>query len=50
MRNRAGADIGDDLHIRMRMRRKTRLRRDQVVIPNPNVTPVHPGWVMITRK
>ena len=37
----AFAHIGDDLHVRMRVRRKTGLRLDRVVVPDPQNAPVH---------
>jgi hypothetical protein len=34
MRDRALAHIGDDLHVRMGMRGKSRVRRDLIVVPD----------------
>src|SRR5206468_3529632 len=41
VRDRAFADIGDDLHVRMRMRRETGLGGDRVVVPDADIAPVH---------
>jgi hypothetical protein len=50
MRDRAFADIGDDFHIVMRMRRKSRSCGNFVVIPNPDIAPIHPSGIIITGK
>src|SRR5260221_8523837 len=43
-------DIGDDLHIRMGMGRKARVRGDLIVIPDPEGAPAHPFRVVISRE
>ena len=47
MGDRALSDIGDDLHIGMRMRRKPGLRCDLVVVPYPERAPAHPLRVLV---
>src|SRR3954469_13060714 len=48
--DRAGADIGHDLHVAMRMRRETALRCDLVVVPDAYAAPAHALEVMIVRE
>ena len=47
MRDRAGADIGHDLHVAVGMRREAALRRDLVVVPHSDLAPAHARRVMI---
>lgn len=47
VRDRARADIGDDLHVLVRMRRETGIGADFVVVPHPDRAPAHPGGVVI---
>src|SRR5690606_16807786 len=47
MRDRALTDISDDLHVAMRMRRETRLRRDGVVVPDPQLAPIGARRIVI---
>src|SRR5690606_40735141 len=35
------AHVGDDFHVVVGMRRKTAVRRDGVIVPDPQATPVH---------
>ena len=48
--NRALADIGDDLHILVRVRRKAALRRDPVIVPHSQRAPVDPRGIVIVRE
>ena len=48
--DRAGADIGDDLHVRVRMRREAGLGPDLVVVPHPKGAPAHATGVMPTGE
>src|SRR3546814_12144678 len=50
MADRAGADIGDDFHVAVRMRGKAGLRRDGVVVPDPQRAPAHAIGVVIARE
>jgi DNA-binding transcriptional LysR family regulator len=50
MGDRALADIGDDLHVGMRMRREAGPRGDLVVVPDPQIAPAHPGRVVIPSE
>ena len=43
----AGADIGDDFHVAVRMRREAGLRSDAVVVPDADPAPAHAGRVVI---
>ena len=45
-----GAHIGDDFHVPVRMRREARLRGDDIVVPHPQIAPVHAGRVVVLRK
>ena len=45
--DRAGADVGDDFHVAVRMRRKAALRGDLVVVPDADPAPAHAGRVVI---
>ena len=45
--DRARADIGHDLHVAVRMRRKAALGRDLVVVPNANRAPAHALGIVI---
>src|SRR5262249_38319463 len=45
--DRALADIGDDLHVGMGMRRETAVGRDRVVVPDPERAPAHASGVII---
>src|SRR6516162_1349410 len=44
------ADIGDDLHVGVRVRRKPGVRGDRVVIPYPDRAPAHALGVMVFGK
>src|SRR5580704_5934025 len=50
MRDRAVADIGDDLHVGVRMRRKAGFRRDLVVVPDAQRAPAHAPCVVIAGE
>src|SRR5690606_27342446 len=45
--DRALADIGDDFHVRMRMRRKAGARLDGVVVPHPQRAPVDARRIVV---
>jgi hypothetical protein len=46
----AFADVGDDLHVRMRMGRKAGVRGDLVVVPDPDRTPAHALRIIVTGE
>jgi hypothetical protein len=48
--DRAGTDVGHDLHVAMRMRREAALRADRVVVPHADPAPAHPLGVVIARE
>src|SRR5690606_3483996 len=50
MRDRARADVGNDLQVVMRMRRKAGLRGDRVVVPDTQVAPMGPFGIMIAGE
>src|SRR5262249_37106443 len=50
MGDRTLADIGDDLHIGVRVRRKPGVWRDRVVIPHPERTPTHALGILVVGK
>ncbi len=50
MRDRALADISDDFHVAVRMRRKAGARRDLVVVPHPDAAPLQPRRIVVIRK
>ena len=50
MRDRARADIGDDLHVGMRVRGKARIGRDLVVVPHAQSPVPQPLGVVIARE
>src|SRR5262249_38227490 len=50
MGDRTLADIGDDLHVGMGMRRKPGVRRDRIVVPHPQRAPAHALGVMIVGE
>ena len=50
MADRAGADVGDDLHVRMGVRRKAGAGGDLVVVPHPDRAPAHPDGIMIAGE
>ena len=50
MRDRALPHIGDDLHVGVRVRWKTGLRRDLVVVPDAQRAPVHALRVAVIGK
>ena len=50
MGDRARADVGHDLHVPVRMRRKTALRADLVVVPDADPPPVHALGIVIARE
>src|SRR5205823_5710801 len=45
--NRAGADIGHDFHVAVRVRWETALRGDRVVVPDADWAPAHALGVVI---
>ena len=47
VRYRALADIGDDLHVRVRVGRKARVGRDLIVVPDAQRAPTHSRGVAI---
>ncbi len=48
--DRAFADVGDDLHVAMRVRREAGLGGDDVVVPDAQRTPAHPPGIVIIRE
>src|SRR6185437_5460294 len=48
--DRAFAHVGDDLHVRVRMRREAALRRDGVVVPHAQRTPAHALGVVVAGE
>src|SRR5262245_60544254 len=50
MRDRARADIGDDLHVGMRVRGEAGMGRDLVVVPDAQGPVPHPLGVVIARE
>ena len=50
VRDRAGADVGHDLHVAVRMRRKTTLRGDLVVVPDADPAPAHAAGIVIAGE
>lgn len=48
--DRAFTDIGDDFHVPVRVRRETAASRNQVVVPDSQVAPVHTGGVVVLGK
>src|SRR5438094_9755565 len=50
MRDGAVADIGDGFHVAVRVRRKTRLRRDGIVVPHPQLPPIGASGVVVVGK
>src|SRR4051794_17873630 len=50
VRDRTGANVGDDFHVTMRVRRKAALRRDLVVIPDASAPPAHSARVVIVPE
>jgi hypothetical protein len=50
MGDRASADKGDNFHVVMRVGRKAALRRDGIIIPDPDRAPAHPGRFVIRRE
>ena len=50
VRDRAGADIGDDFHVGMRVGRKAGLGRDGVIVPDAQRAPVDAGRIMVARE
>src|SRR6516162_1065183 len=50
MGDRTLADIGNDLHVGMGVRRKPGIRRDRVVIPYPERAPTHALGVVVLGK
>src|SRR3954462_15105152 len=47
MGDRARADIGDDLHVAVRVGREARFGGDAVVVPDPDRAPAHPRRIVI---
>src|SRR6516165_3720928 len=50
MGDRTLADIGDDLHVGVRVRRKPGIRSDRVVIPYPERAPAHALGVVVVGE
>ena len=50
MRDGAFADVGDDLHVGMRMRREAGPGGDLVVVPNAQAAPSHARGIVVTRE
>ena len=50
MGDRALPDIGDNLHVRVRMGWKTALGGDFIVVPDAQGSPAHPGRIVITAE
>ena len=50
MGDRAFADIGDDLHVGVGMRRKAGVRRDLVVVPHPQSAVAHIVGIIILAE
>src|SRR5690606_31394957 len=50
VRNRALTDIGDDFHVGMRMRIEARIRRDLVVVPDPDASPAHAAGIVVASE
>jgi hypothetical protein len=50
VRDRAGAHVGHDLHVAVRVRRKAALRRDLVVVPHADPAPAHSARVIVIRE
>ena len=48
--DRALAHVGDDLHVRVRMRRKATLRRDRVVVPHAQRAPAHTVGIVVAGE
>ncbi len=44
------ADVGDDLHVGVRVRREAGLRRDLVVVPHPDRAPAHAVRVVVAGE
>jgi hypothetical protein len=44
------ADIGDDLHVRVRVRREAGPGGDLIVIPNPQIAPAHPLGIIVVGE
>ncbi|MOA25667.1 hypothetical protein D3C78_1464070 [compost metagenome] len=45
--NGAFTDIGDDFHVPVRVLREAGAGSDHVVIPDPQVAPVHALWIVV---
>jgi hypothetical protein len=50
VRDRTFANVGDDLHVRVRVRRKAGARRDHVVIPHAQRAPIDARRIVIIGK
>ena len=46
----AFADIGDDLHVGVGVRRKAGPGGDGVVVPHPDRAPTHPGGIVVAGE
>jgi hypothetical protein len=44
------ADVGDDLHVRVRVRREPGVRGDLVVVPDPQASPAGPRRIVIAGE
>jgi hypothetical protein len=47
MRDGTRSDIGDDLHVLMRVGGEAGMRGDDVIVPHPHPAPAHPGGILI---
>jgi hypothetical protein len=50
VRHRAFANVGDDFHVRVRVRRKARVGRDLVVVPDAQRAPTHSRGIDMRRR
>src|SRR3546814_20661923 len=50
VRDRAFADVGDDFHVGLGLRRETAVRRDAVVVPDAQAAPAHSRRFVIARE
>jgi len=50
VRDRAGANVSDDFHVAMGMRREAAPGRDPVVVPDSDRAPAHAGGIVIAGE
>jgi hypothetical protein len=50
VRHRPFADIGDDFHVGVRVRREAGVGRDLIVVPDPQRTPAHSRGIVIVPE